>query len=677
VVKNKKMKAKEREKLFSLVKVSFLKKSFLTTILVISVLAVFTAAVAGAGDQPCTCGDICVNETGWWRADADFNASSTPIQHAIDNATEGNTICVNDGTYNENVDVTVSHLTIKSENGSANCIVNALVNTSGVFIVSADYVNISGFTVTGASGWKASGILLYNISHCNISNNNVSNNRYGIYLKKSSNNMLVNNTANSNNEVGIYLYSSSNNTLTNNTANSNDWGIIILWDSSNNTLTNNTMSENKYNFGVFGEDLSDYIQSIDTSNTVDGKPIYYWVDEQDKQIPNDAGFVGLVNSTNIMVKDLTLTKNVEGMLLAHSNSSRIENVTTSNNDDYGIYLYSSSNNTLTNNTFVNDGLFVSASYHNTVESNTVNGKPLLYLEDASDYKVKDVGQVILVNCDNVSIEDLDLSNTSVGVELWKTTNSVITGNTANSSAHCGIYLGFSSNNTLTNNTANSNSYDPSYRRGICLYYSSNNTLTDNTASNNTGGIYLEDSSNNILTNNTASNNRWGIYLYQSSNNPITDNNVSNNFNYGIRLEGSSDNTFINNIVSNNTNYDFHSDEFSRSNAVNDLTIANYPTTISFIYDNGIEIKSVTTPDRDRMGCDFREQCQHRRELRLCERNELQPDCSVWQSKTKTNANTITVWIRSGIRYCRATCRSNEIKSLMKHGKAIAIITLLS
>jgi hypothetical protein len=48
------MKAKERGKLFSLVKVSFLKKSFVTAILVISVLAMFTAVVAGAGDQPCT-----------------------------------------------------------------------------------------------------------------------------------------------------------------------------------------------------------------------------------------------------------------------------------------------------------------------------------------------------------------------------------------------------------------------------------------------------------------------------------------------------------------------------------------------------------------------------------------------------------------------------------------------
>lgn len=50
-----------------------------------------------------TCGDICVNRSGWWRNGGLFNASSTPIQHSIDNATVGDTICVKEGTYNENV----------------------------------------------------------------------------------------------------------------------------------------------------------------------------------------------------------------------------------------------------------------------------------------------------------------------------------------------------------------------------------------------------------------------------------------------------------------------------------------------------------------------------------------------------------------------------------------------
>ncbi|MEA3324918.1 MAG: hypothetical protein U9Q37_07250, partial [Euryarchaeota archaeon] len=47
--------------------------------------------------------DIYVNTSGWWYQTGAFNASSTPIQHAIDNATAGETICVKDGAYSGNV----------------------------------------------------------------------------------------------------------------------------------------------------------------------------------------------------------------------------------------------------------------------------------------------------------------------------------------------------------------------------------------------------------------------------------------------------------------------------------------------------------------------------------------------------------------------------------------------
>ena len=46
------------------------------------------------------------------------------IQWAVDNASAGDTIIVRDGTYYENVIVDKA-LTIHSENGSANCIVDA------------------------------------------------------------------------------------------------------------------------------------------------------------------------------------------------------------------------------------------------------------------------------------------------------------------------------------------------------------------------------------------------------------------------------------------------------------------------------------------------------------------------------------------------------------------------
>ena len=42
------------------------------------------------------------------------------------------------------------------------------------------------------------------------------------------------------------------------------------------------------------------------------------------------------------------------------------------------------------NTFTNDGL-VSMAYTNKVYNNTVNGKPLVYLEEESDKEIKDAG----------------------------------------------------------------------------------------------------------------------------------------------------------------------------------------------------------------------------------------------------------------------------------------------
>jgi len=183
----------------------------------------------------CGCGDICVNTTGWWRDGGTFNASSTPIQDAVNNATGGETICVKDGTYHENVDVNTANLTIQSQNGTANCVVNATNPDDHVFNVTADWVNVTGFTVENATGSIRAGIYLSEVSHCNICSNNATNNRIGIYLDSSSNNTLTNNTA-SNNTWGIDVGGSSNNLIYNN-----------YFDSMNNAYDNATNTWNTTN----------------------------------------------------------------------------------------------------------------------------------------------------------------------------------------------------------------------------------------------------------------------------------------------------------------------------------------------------------------------------------------------------------------------------------------------
>lgn len=178
----------------------------------------------------------------------DTGVDYASIAIAVVNAQDGHTITVDSGTYIENIKVRRS-LTIRSTSGNpADTIVQAANSNYHVFQVAADYVNISGFTVTGATGSDKAGIYLGEIDcfvrYCNISNNIVSNNYYGIYLYSVSGyntryNTLTNNTVNSNTCYGIYLKVSSNNTISDNTCNSNNYYGIYLRYSGDNTLTNN------------------------------------------------------------------------------------------------------------------------------------------------------------------------------------------------------------------------------------------------------------------------------------------------------------------------------------------------------------------------------------------------------------------------------------------------------
>jgi parallel beta-helix repeat protein len=269
-----------------------------------------------------------------------------------------------------------------------------------------------------------------------------------------------------------------------------------------------------------------------------------------------------VTSNNNTITSNNVSSNGVGIRLDFSRNNFITGNNVSSNG-VGIRLYDSSNNTITDNVFVNDGLSVDGlslldSYQNTVEENTVNGKPLVYLEDASDYKVEDAGQVILVNCNNIIVENLDLSNTYTGIYLWETEDSRI------------------SNNTVCNNS----------RDGICLWYSRNNTITRNNVCNNTitgnnardkywGGIGLASSNNNTITRNKVCNNNIdGIWLFYSSSNTITRNNVCNN-NEGIYIDYSSDNhIYLNNFINNR-------DNVYSSKSTN---IRNSPLEINYTYD---------------------------------------------------------------------------------------------
>lgn len=149
---------------------------------------------------------------------------------------------------------------------------------------------------------------------------------------------------------------------------------IFLWYSGGTLLRNNVMSDNKWNFGVWGDSLSHHVHDIDSSNIVDEKPIYFWLNRHGKQVPTDAGYVAIVNSTNITVKDVDLTSNEQGVLLVNTKYSLIENVTVLGNDE-GIVLRMSHENTVRMNNLIAinwHAIYCVSSHNNTFIGNTIH-----------------------------------------------------------------------------------------------------------------------------------------------------------------------------------------------------------------------------------------------------------------------------------------------------------------
>ena len=163
----------------------------------------------------------------------------TKIQWAINNASDGDIIIVRDGIYYENLVINKS-ITLKSENGSDNCIIDGN-NSGSVIVIKADGVTIEGFTIRNAGNYFK-GIKVMSNNNV-IRNNTILNNLDGIYLTCSSNNSIINNSITLNYLNGIKLWYSSNNSIINNIISDNHDGILLRY-SSNNIIASNIITLN-------------------------------------------------------------------------------------------------------------------------------------------------------------------------------------------------------------------------------------------------------------------------------------------------------------------------------------------------------------------------------------------------------------------------------------------------
>ena len=333
------------------------------------------------------------------------------IQAAINAASSGATIYVRAGIYYENVVINKT-VSLFGENksttiidGSGTGTVVAIGQVSGVAISnftiqnSGDYPNYcislyrnaSNNTISGniITKCKFGGIFVFeNCEYNLISENEITSvgNQSAIDQQGGSHSIIRDNNVTGCAE-GIHLFNSHDNIISNNRiVNCSAQGLSLL-DTSHNTLRNNTLAGNGWrNFDVVGEhSISELIHDIDTSNKVEGKPIYYLVNQTNLTIdppsfPN-IGFLAIVNSTDITVKDLTAPRrNGAGITLAYTNSSTLQNLTVTENGN-GIFLTHSNNNTLARNEIFNngDGIFLYTSTMNQIINNNITNSGGVFL----------------------------------------------------------------------------------------------------------------------------------------------------------------------------------------------------------------------------------------------------------------------------------------------------------
>jgi len=378
---------------------------------------------------------------------ADFQT----IQEAVNAAASGDQIYVKAGIYFEHVMVNKTVFLI-GENPS-NTVIDGSNNGDAV-TVTADNVSMTQLTLQngycGVTATEAHGMI--------CTNNVVKNNIFGIYLRQCSTISFADNLI-EHNQHGI-------------------WFVHLRQC----YMRRNNFMSNSFNFEpeVIDIDyyaLEEYVHDIDMSNSVDGKPIYYIVNEQDIEVPSNAGFVAIVNSSQIVAENLNLRNNAMGVFLVNTNDSLIRNVRVGDSENAGIALTHSERNLILNNVIDNCSWGIVPwewTVDNTISNNTLRGN--------------DFFGVVLhgSECIRNRVSDNFFVDNSFGVHLG---------------GDC--YYNIVERNLLENNTI-----------GLSTDLNRENTFRENTVVGSDRGFYLYYTQDNCIYRNNFINNREQVFVQE-------------------------------------------------------------------------------------------------------------------------------------------------------------------
>jgi parallel beta-helix repeat protein len=218
-----------------------MKKTMIIVVISILLLSVFTVFLSV---------DTCTASGNTLYVGGNGSGNYTTIQGAVNDASDGNTIYVYSGTYNENVFIDKPLLLMGSYSTSRPVINGQDTHKSTIEIMSND-VTVSGFEIHNTIGQSAGyyGIAvgktqsqLGTFSYVTITDCHITDTYHGILLRGSNHNVSYCELENIE-EYGILMISGANNIIYHNTIDTNHEGINLQLPSNNNEIRDNTITK--------------------------------------------------------------------------------------------------------------------------------------------------------------------------------------------------------------------------------------------------------------------------------------------------------------------------------------------------------------------------------------------------------------------------------------------------
>lgn len=486
------------------------------------------------------------------------------IQNAIDTASAGHTICVEPGTYEEELRIETGGISLVAADPENKPQITG--GTNGILISGAENITVRGFYIFGVSNYGINvegannagvfdniitdvdnfGIRVFNSELVELSGNELINNFEGLFLRSSdyaivSGNIIsgtyntarnrghgirsissieiqiLGNTITGNNSSGIWDSSfdnSSRGALIHNNVITENGASAIRWGSSSDaTLTDNIITDN---IGGVGSGVRSIVNNNIIKFNRGGISVSHWSVIENNEIEMEGEGTGISGGSEAIVRNNQITNGLVGIRVSTYDDQQILNNSMSGNPvDVLINnaeRVSIEDNTLESGVLINSSLDFNSDEeaNHQIINNTVQGRPLFFAKGLDNPTIpSDAGQVIIVNSTNVVVSGFEMSGVAAGVQIINSDGTVIedndlTGTGEIRSVAVGMISVWQSDNTkIRNNRIYNSNRGILFKRGETVEMVNNTLLDDQTGDVWAfGGIEVFGAPNSLFENNT-------------------------------------------------------------------------------------------------------------------------------------------------------------------------------